>query len=88
MNDLTKLADHAAEQSDRWMFAAIFILFVLALGVAWRWMINDREKVSTRLTQVTDRHISAMERFSEVVATNTAALANNTDVLHKVDKKL
>ena len=62
------------------MMALIFILLAAA-AVVWRWVTADREKISKRLTEVTDRHIVVTEKLAEVVATNTA-------VLHEVRKKL
>jgi hypothetical protein len=81
MQELVNTADHAANQSDRWMFVVTLIIFLCAALAMWRWMLSDREKVSKRLTEMTDRHIAVTERLADVVA-------NNTAVLHQVEKKL
>ena len=81
MKDLQELTDHAAQQSDRWLFLAMLVVFLGAALLLWRWMVSDREKVSRRLTEMTDRHIAVTERLADVVA-------NNTAVLHQVEKKL
>ena len=81
MPDISKLADHAAEQSDRWLFiAAVIVLIAFALLV-WRWIVADRDKLSTRLTEVTDRHIETSQKLSEVVTNNTNALKEVRDVM-------
>jgi len=81
MNDLTQLVDHAAQQSDRWALYMLIGLMIIGFIAFARWMIRDREKVANRLTEVTDRHIAAMAELSRVVA-------NNTDALNRVEKKL
>lgn len=74
-------ADFAAGKTDRWLFLASLIVLLIFIGIAWRWIIADREKVSMRLTAMTDRHIEVTEKLAEVVA-------NNTAVLNEVKKKL
>lgn len=81
MNETINTIDHAAMQSDRWLFIAMLVILIIALVIVWRWIISDREKISNRLTAMTDRHIAVTEKLSEVVA-------NNTAVLHQVEKKL
>ncbi len=82
MNEaLKETIDHAAKENDRWLFVALLVILLIFIGFIWRWMTADREKISNRLTQMTDRHIEVTEKLSEVVA-------NNTAVLHEVRKKL
>ena len=77
----TSVIDHAATQNDHWLFIAVLILLMAFVVATFRCMINDRENVAKRLTEMTDRHITVTEKLSEVVATNTA-------VLHEVRKRL
>jgi hypothetical protein len=74
MQDITDLINTAAAQNDRWMFVALLVLAIAGSIFFWRWLTNDREKLSTRLTEITDRHIESQAKLSEVVANNTAAL--------------
>jgi hypothetical protein len=75
--DIIESADHAAKQSDRWLLIVTLIIMGLLIVAIWRWMVNDREKISDRLTAITDRHIESQERVIEVVA-------NNTNTMEKV----
>ncbi len=81
MSDVSNLADHASQMDDRWLAMALLIIGLVASFLLWKWMVKDREATATRLTEVTDRHITVTEKLSEVVATNTA-------VLNEVRKKL
>jgi hypothetical protein len=74
MNDVQGIVDHAAAQNDRWLFLAMLVLSIIGTIFFWRWLTNDREKVAARLTQITDRHITAQEKVVDVVANNTLAM--------------
>jgi hypothetical protein len=74
-------ADHAAAQSDHWLFIAALIVLGVVLYAMWRKMVSDQEKLGDRLTDVTDRHIASCESMTKVVA-------NNTAMLERVEKKL
>lgn len=92
MSDIINVADHAARQSDRWLFVAMLVIFMIAVATMVRWFIGDREKLSVRLTEVTDKHIAhttaQTERMSEVIANNTAALQSNAKALEKVNETM
>jgi len=74
MHDVLNIADHAAQQNDRWLMLALLGVMLIGAVFFWRWIISDREKVNLRLTAITDRYIELGEKMSEVVANNTAAL--------------
>jgi len=74
MSDVTNTIDHAANQSDRWLFLAALALLIVFALIVWRWMSEDREKISKRLTDITDRHIDSQQKLVEVVTNNTHAL--------------
>ena len=81
MSDTLNAINQASEKSDRWLFIAVLVILGLGAVFIWRWIVSDREKISSRLTEMTDRHITVTEKLSEVVA-------NNTAVLHDVKRKL
>jgi hypothetical protein len=81
---IQSFADHAAQQSDRWLLITICTLVIVGLVIIWRWIISDREKDRQRLIEITDRHIASGERMAEVAANTTTALNNNTNALREV----
>lgn len=85
MTDLEILADHAAIQSDRWWVCAVFIVLAIVLVTVWRSLQSDRNKLSDRLTSITDKHISTVEAMTARV---TTVVENNTAVLNEVKRKL
>jgi len=84
MTDIINAADKVAAQNDRWLMVACLIIIGIIAVCIWRWMVSDREKLSERLTVITDRHIAFSEKLTEVVSNNTNALSNNTDALNEV----
>lgn len=81
MSDLTDLTDHAAAQGDRWLFVFLLMFLLASSLIFFRWLLKDREAISKRLTEVTDRHIAVTEDLAKVVT-------NNTAVLERVERKL
>lgn len=75
------LADHAAEQSDRWLFIALLLIVGSVIVFLWRWIVSDRAATSRRLESMTDRHIAAQDRLVEVVTNNTTALHEVREIL-------
>jgi heme/copper-type cytochrome/quinol oxidase subunit 2 len=88
MNEIASAADHASQQSDRWMFIVMLIIVMVIGVVVWRWIVADREKLSNRLTEVTDKHIQSTEKLAEVVTNNTNALREVKDVMHMCRTKI
>jgi hypothetical protein len=89
MNEVAAATDYASKQTDRWLFIAAIIVLLLVGLLIWRWIVADREKIATRLTVITDKHIESQQKLSEVVANNTAALnridrvmTDTNEVLH------
>ena len=84
MTDVAKIADYAAQQSDRWLFIAALVVLLGFGFFVWRWIVADRDKLGKRLTEITDKHIESTAQLATVVANNTNALTNNTTALQEV----
>jgi len=44
MLELLQVADHASSKSDRWLFVALLVVFIVGAVVAARWMANQNAK--------------------------------------------
>lgn len=87
MNDIVALTNHAASQSDRWLFICSLIILGLFALLIWRWIVRDRDKLANRLTEITDKHIVMCEKLSEVVANNTTVMREATDIMNRCRDK-
>lgn len=74
MIDPIPIADHAAAQSDRWLFIALLLVLGSVVAFIWRFMVAERSAMTKRLEDITDRHIASQEKLSAVVSNNTSAL--------------
>jgi ABC-type nickel/cobalt efflux system permease component RcnA len=88
MSDLVDLTNHAAQQSDRWLFIALLVLAGVAILGLWRWMVSDRKRILDRLDAMTDRHIVASELAAKVIAGNTHAMHGVEEGLRSVEETI
>ena len=88
MSDLLPVIDHASKQDDRWLVMALIVVLAVAGIAIWRWLAADRDKISKRLTEITDRHIESQQKLSEVVTNNTHALREVKDVMTMCRNKI
>ena len=78
MNDIVSAADHAANQSDRWLF--LFVLSVLGVVVLWaaRWLLNKHEAlmVEHRVDQqtYTTQHRADQQAYTNQLSALTSAV--------------
>jgi hypothetical protein len=74
VNTVTQIADHAAMQSDRWLFLASLIVGLLGAVAIARWIVADRNRVVTSLENNQIQLVKIVEKVTDVVSTNTSAL--------------
>jgi predicted PurR-regulated permease PerM len=94
MNDLLKLADHSAAQSDRWLFiATLIVLGAFAWYVARNFMrqyqalIDDQRKSGTNyqngLRKLVNEHSTTNQKLITCLNKNTQVLEQCRDALRK-----
>ena len=79
MDTLARLADHAAVQSDRWLFVCLLIVVLAAIWLVARYVMRDRDRLVDTLNVNQNELVKLVEQVSGVVATNTAALTRVSD---------
>jgi hypothetical protein len=92
MNDLVSVTNHAAGQSDRWLFiATLLVLGVFAVGVM-RYFVRQHERLIADHREARDAYQSSLsEMVSEQSAANQkliVCLENNTRVLEECRDEL
>lgn len=78
-----KIADHAAQQSERWALVAVCIVFgIFALGVilALKKKSDEQDKAANAWL---DREVAARLELARVIAENTIALREVREALKK-----
>ena len=99
----TSLADHASQQSDRWLFIAMFILFVGCLFWVARYFVSkhdqmqvdhrvERASLQTELRTDRDKYQTALREVIGQQNQNSQALVvvleRNTDALKSCTDEL
>jgi len=85
---ITKLADHAAAQSDRWLFVALLVILLVICFLFLRWLVEDRKSIANRLADITDRHIAQTEALTGAVEGTKEVVRNNTAMMEKVKEEI
>lgn len=90
--DLIKTATYASQQSDRWLFIAMLIIFLLAIGAITRWGMQELAKRDLKIAELSkeinglwqnhsERAIEHSEKLAELVTSNSQVIANNSMAL-------
>lgn len=74
MDAIRTLADHAAQQTDRWLFLALLCVVLFGVFFSARYLMKDRERLIAGLETVVREQLKTTEHVASVVATNTEAL--------------
>lgn len=85
LEDAVEIIDHAAGMNDRWMFIAILVVFLLALGTAMRWLVNyftrRQDILETEIRELRDKQV---EYIKTEGAKTSALLERCVNVLDKI----
>jgi type VI protein secretion system component VasK len=85
MNEIITLTNHAALQSDRWLFVALLVIGLLAIGVLFRYFTARLDALQTRMDSQTAEFVAhlktANQEMLEVIASAKA-------VIERVERKL
>ena len=92
VNEGLQVVDHAAAQSDRWLFVACLVIGLIFVYSLIRYFMKLHASLSAEISSVRDNHEKHLRedgaRMVEVVAKNTSATEQNTRVLEAVQRKL
>ena len=86
------LINHAAVQSDRWMFVALLIIGILAVIVLFRFFTSRLERVEKKMDQVQSEfntHLkTANKEMLEVLSLSNQTIGRNMTILDRIERKL
>jgi hypothetical protein len=85
-------ANYAAMQSDRWLFVALLIIGLLAIGVLFKFFTSRLDNLQQRMDRQTEDFVShlktANKEMLEVIASAQETIAKNTNLIERVERKL
>jgi HD-like signal output (HDOD) protein len=85
IHDAIELADHAARQSDRWLFIAALLIMIGGAFLAMRFLVSQnnrliddhakaRDSYQSALTSIVEKQNATCQHLGEVVTRNSLAL--------------
>ncbi len=90
-----KAADYASRQSDRWLFIALLIVFLLAMGMLTKWGMKQLEQRDLRINELgnelgkvreehADQMVAQADKFAQIIAENTIAVRMNAEIFGRL----
>ncbi len=83
MQDAVNIVNHAAQQSDRWLFLGILLLLIVAGVAAMRYLVRRNEMQSDRMHTAFEKNTAMQVQLAGIIEKNTHALERSTDVVEE-----
>lgn len=84
--------NHAAMQSDRWMFVALLVIGLLSIGYLFRFFTNRIDALQTRMDVQSGDFIAHLQKANkemlEVISLAQATISKNSLLMDRIEKKL
>lgn len=92
MQEYIGAINHAASQSDRWMFVALLAIGILAVIVLFRFFTSRLDRVEKKMDQVQgefNSHLkTANKEMLEVLNLSNQTIGRNMTILDRIERKL
>lgn len=74
LQELMQAAQHAAQQSDRYLFLLVLAVFGAAVFWAFRWLVGQYTSQTKSLAEVIERNSAALHASTEASVAMTAEI--------------
>lgn len=85
-------ANYAAMQSDRWLFVALLVIGLLAIGVLFKFFTGKIDSLQERMDSQNENFISHLrtsnKEMLEVISLAQATISKNSILMERIEKKL
>lgn len=76
---------HAATQSDRWLFVALLVIGISAIGILFRYFTGRLDTLQTRMDSQTAEFVSHLKTANQEML---AVIASAKAVIERVERRL
>jgi hypothetical protein len=84
--------NHASAQSDRWMFVALLVIGLLAIGYLFRFFTQRIDALQTRMDIQSGDFINHLQKANkemlEVISLAQATISKNSLLMDRVERRL
>jgi hypothetical protein len=84
-DELLSLTTHASGQSDRWLFVALLIIGLAAIGVLFRYFTGRLDSLQDRMDTQTAEFVSHLKTANQEML---GVIASAKAVIERVERKL
>ena len=84
-DDLLTLTTHASGQSDRWLFVALLIIGLAAIGVLFRYFTGRLDSLQDRMDTQTAEFVAHLKTANQEML---GVIASAKAVIERVERKL
>jgi hypothetical protein len=84
--------NHAASQSDRWMFVALLVIGLLSIGYLFRFFTQRIDALQTRMDIQSGEFINHLQKANkemlEVISLAQSTISKNSLLMDRVERRL
>jgi GTP1/Obg family GTP-binding protein len=92
MKETIELINHAANQSDKWMFVALLVIGIIAVVVLFKYFTSRMDRVEKKMDSVQsefNQHLkTANKEMLEVLSLSNQTIGRNMTILDRIERKL
>lgn len=92
MTEVIETANYVSQQTDRWLFVALMVIGLTAIGVLFRYFTGRVDALQTRMDAQTSEFLShlktANSEMLQVLSKATTTIDRNTSLLERLDRQL
>jgi GTP1/Obg family GTP-binding protein len=92
MKETIELINHAANQSDKWMFVALLVIGIIAVVVLFKYFTSRMDRVEKKMDAVQcefNQHLkTANKEMLEVLSLSNQTIGRNMTILDRIERKL
>lgn len=85
-------ANYAAAQSDRWLFVALLVIGLLAIGVLFRFFTGKIDSLQERMDKQNEDFIhhlrTSNKEMLEVIGLAQSTISKNSMLMERIEKRL
>jgi hypothetical protein len=92
MTEVIETANYVSLQSDRWLFVALLVIGLTAIGVLFKYFTGRLDGLQTRIDTQTNDFVShlkaANKEMLDVIALANSTISKNSTLLERLERKL
>lgn len=92
MTEVIETANYVSQQTDRWLFVALLIIGLTAIGILFRYFTGRLDSLQSRMDGQTNEFLShlktANKEMLDVIALANATISKNSTLLERLERKL